>query len=259
VLVAEDNQVNQKVVARMIGQLGHRVDLVANGLEAVEAYGRGGYDLILMDCRMPEMDGFEATRSIRRAEADAGEGRRVPIVALTANALASDRERCRRAGMDDHLAKPVRLDDVRTLIDRWLSAATSPGRGTDRATPLAEAPMPEIPLVDAAVIDDLRLLGEPGLPDPVGELVDLFRADAPSGFDAIVAAAGAGDAAALVRAAHALRGGAASIGVARVAACAASIERHAREGDLEAARVAIVRLDVALAESLVRLAELTAA
>lgn len=118
VLVAEDDKVNQRVVLRMIERMGGQVHLTANGIDAVEASARGGFDLVLMDCQMPEMDGFEATLEIRRREAAAGRPR-LPIIALTANAMPGDREACLGAGMDDYLPKPVRFDDLRAAVARW--------------------------------------------------------------------------------------------------------------------------------------------
>jgi signal transduction histidine kinase/DNA-binding response OmpR family regulator len=117
VLVAEDHAVNQIVVVRMLEKAGHRADLAANGREAVEALARGAYDLVLMDCQMPEMDGFAASRAIRADEA--GTGRHVPIVALTANATQGDREQCLAAGMDDYLAKPITAATLRAALTRW--------------------------------------------------------------------------------------------------------------------------------------------
>src|SRR5439155_10050314 len=115
VLLAEDNFVNQRVAIKMLESLGCEVEVAQNGQKAVEAVAAAHYDVVLMDCQMPELDGFEATRAIRGSEADmaaGGEPRHVPIIAMTANAMAGDRERCIEAGMDGYLTKPVRLDDL---------------------------------------------------------------------------------------------------------------------------------------------------
>ncbi len=115
--MVEDNALNRKVVVTMLKKLGHRADVAANGREALAALDRGGYRLVLMDCQMPEMDGFEATQRIR-ARSDAGA--RIPIVALTANAMEGDRERCLAAGMDGYLPKPVQLDALRVALEAWI-------------------------------------------------------------------------------------------------------------------------------------------
>jgi two-component system sensor histidine kinase/response regulator len=120
--VAEDNRVNQTVITRMLQKLGHRVDVAANGLEAVSALRRIAYDLVFMDCQMPEMDGFGATRAIRAGEA--GTPRRIPIVALTANAMHGDREQCLAAGMDDYIAKPVTKQTLAAALERWGGSTT---------------------------------------------------------------------------------------------------------------------------------------
>ncbi len=118
ILIAEDNAINQKVIERMVQKLGYRVKLVANGRDAIEALSRDNYELIFMDCQMPEMDGFEACREIRKNEG----GTRIPIVAITANAMKGDRERCLAAGMDDYVSKPFKQDDLRVVIERWMPA-----------------------------------------------------------------------------------------------------------------------------------------
>jgi CheY-like chemotaxis protein len=116
ILLAEDNLVNQRVAMAILRKLGLTPELACNGLEASAAALARPFDLILMDCQMPEMDGFEATRLIREREGS----RRVPILAMTANAMAGDRERCLEAGMDDYLAKPIAILDLKDALLRWL-------------------------------------------------------------------------------------------------------------------------------------------
>jgi signal transduction histidine kinase len=120
VLVADDNLTNQELAVEMLRRLGYAADTVANGAEAVEALLSRPYDAVLMDCRMPEMDGYQATAEIRRRE----RGPRTPIIAMTGNAMSSDRDRCLRAGMDDYLAKPVLLKDLEATLTRWVAAAS---------------------------------------------------------------------------------------------------------------------------------------
>jgi two-component system sensor histidine kinase/response regulator len=116
VLVAEDNAVNRLLVRRMFEKLGIRIDLASNGREAVQMATAFVYDIIFMDCSMPELDGYEATAILREQD----RGRRVPIVAITANAMSEDRARCLAAGMDDHLTKPVHIEDIREALKRWV-------------------------------------------------------------------------------------------------------------------------------------------
>jgi len=117
VLLVEDNEVNQKVALAFLTQLGYQADVANDGLEALDAIETGRYDAVLMDCQMPRMDGYEATVEIRRRE---GDGPRIPIVAMTASAMTSDREHCLALGMDDHLAKPVGRDALAAALQRWV-------------------------------------------------------------------------------------------------------------------------------------------
>ncbi len=116
-LVAEDNPVNQVVIRHQLRRLGHDVDVVENGRQALEALGRKRYDLILMDCQMPELDGYETTRCLRQ------EGNPLPVIAFTAQAESWVRGACRAAGMDGHLAKPAAMRELRVMLDAWLPAA----------------------------------------------------------------------------------------------------------------------------------------
>ncbi len=124
VLVAEDNPTNQKVILAQLKQLGCAALAVANGSEVLPALETAPYDLILMDCQMPQMDGFEATRMVRASH---GPIARVPIIAMTANALTADRAKCLEAGMDDYVSKPVKLDVLRRLLISWRGGRMSGG------------------------------------------------------------------------------------------------------------------------------------
>jgi len=125
ILLAEDNQVNQKLATRQLEILGYAADVVMNGREALRALGNQHYTLVLMDCQMPEMDGYEATQAIRALEMETGD--HLPIIAMTANAMQGDRDICIAAGMDDYISKPIRLDDLRSTLARWIPDDTADG------------------------------------------------------------------------------------------------------------------------------------
>jgi CheY-like chemotaxis protein len=136
VLVAEDNPVNQIVAARVLERCGCSADVVATGVEALEALGARSYAAVLMDCQMPEMDGYEATKELRRREQGQ---RRTPVIAMTAHAMTGDRERCLEAGMDDYITKPVRHADLDGALRRWIPAQPQAPADTADAEPTTRA------------------------------------------------------------------------------------------------------------------------
>ncbi len=237
VLVVDDIAINQKVAVRMLESLGHRADVAADGAEAVEAWARVPYDLILMDCRMPVMDGYEATQAIRAAE---GSGRRIPIVAMTASAMTADRQKCLDAGMDDFLSKPVQLSDVRRKVNHWLPR-TSPTTGPAQNAPVAmEDEAERLPILDSDIIAELRSLGE----DFLISLAEVFVAAVPDRLAEIRAAVQSGDTEGLSVSAHALRGSAANMGGARVASVCARLEEAGFAGQLAETGPDLVLLEV---------------
>jgi two-component system sensor histidine kinase/response regulator len=226
ILVVEDNKVNQQVASLMLTKLGHRVDVAANGLEAVTAVQQIPYDVVFMDCQMPELDGYAATERIRQL---VGPRARVPIVAMTANAMAGDREHCLAVGMDDYMSKPL---DQATLIDRlarWggATAAAAPEPGAPEAD--APASDPDAPL-DAQVIALLRGLVAEDSPDLLGELADLFIGELAQRIEGIRNGIQAADPGVVSHWAHSLKGSAGNLGAGRLAALCGQIEHEARQG-----------------------------
>jgi signal transduction histidine kinase/DNA-binding response OmpR family regulator/HPt (histidine-containing phosphotransfer) domain-containing protein len=226
-LLAEDNAVNQRVASLMLEQLGFTVDVVGDGQAAVDAARAGVYDAVLMDCQMPVMDGFEATAAIRRHE---GDGRRLPIIALTASALESDQQRCLDAGMDGHVAKPIRFEALGEALDRFVHAAAAE---PPTAEPPTTEPVPDGGPLDPGIIAQLRELGGPGESDPLAQLHALFITTAPQLARTLRTATAAGDPVVVAAAAHTLKGSAANLGAIRLAAVCARIEECVRANALD--------------------------
>lgn len=235
VLLAEDNAVNQEVALAMLQHAGCRVTSAANGRAAVAQWLEQPFDLVLMDCQMPELDGFDATREIRAAET--GERARVPIVALTANAMEGDRERCLAAGMDDYLAKPFKRSDLVAVLRRWLDLTPRSRAACEersKAPPAKEPRASTVPMpaaFDAAAFQNALPPGM-GLDSPLArKLLRLFVGESAKLLAEVERAAAAADAQALFRAAHSLKSSGASVGASALSSLARELEALARAGE----------------------------
>jgi signal transduction histidine kinase/CheY-like chemotaxis protein/HPt (histidine-containing phosphotransfer) domain-containing protein len=259
VLLAEDNLVNQRVATKLLEQLGCSVDLAVNGRLAVEALRTNQYDVVIMDCQMPVMDGFEATRAIR---IDEGGGRRTPIVAMTANAMAGDRERCIAAGMDGYLTKPVRPDELAAAISQWLPSAEIEAAternvddgaaavpGTLEAAMTLDMPSP----IDRTQLQSLRDVGGPDPDSFIHELVLAFVDEGGDELNQIRAAAETTDPSALLMAAHRLKGSALNLGCTAVAEAAGALEALGRSGTVTGSGPLLDRLSDAFQRTLAAL------
>lgn len=230
-LLAEDNAINRKLALAALGQMGVTPDVAVDGHEALHAARQTRYDVILMDVQMPGMDGLEATRAIRRWEAESGTPR-VRIIALTANALAGDREICLAAGMDDYLPKPVRLEALRSMLQR-VSAATT-------AVP-AVLSLTEPSLCAAA----LHRLADELSPDDAAALALDFLSDLPAQVAAVAESVTLRNAAEARRLAHSLKGTAGIFALQTLQQTAEAVEHAARDADPVAAAAAMVHLESA--------------
>lgn len=223
ILLAEDNPANQKLALYQLSRLGYQVHAVTTGRAAVDAVTQQAatYSLILMDCQMPEMDGFDATRAIRRLEVTSG--RHIPIIAMTANAMQGDRDACLAAGMDDYISKPVSLEDLRVLLERWF--ITEPVQtDTNNEQPAADLPSP----LDAEVLAGLRALQSDDDPDMLRELIDIYITDATSTLQRLRAAVEHNDSESIHRMAHSLKGSSASLGALHLATLCRELELKGR-------------------------------
>jgi len=228
VLVAEDNAVNQRLTAAQLARFGLHADIVANGVEALAAITALPYDLVLMDCQMPEMDGYQATREVRAREATS-QRKRLPIVAMTANAMAGDRELCLAAGMDDYIAKPVRTEALIEALKRFL-----PEGGDEHDTPVPAAPViTESPTKDLLIDPRMlaRLREELGDDATCADMVKIFLSEAPQHLQAVLDCGERPDDDALRRAAHKLKGSSQIMGAQRLTDCCVRIEELVRAGN----------------------------
>ena len=240
VLLVEDNLINQQVALGILQIQGYNVTVVNNGREALDAYAHGAFDLILMDCHMPEMDGFEATREIRELERAAGSGKRVPIVALTANAMAHDREECLNAGMDDHLSKPFSMQTLQDMLDRWIrhpEGKMAPAKSSPAPAAAAAA------VLDRNVLQQLGKVLTNGKPELLTRVINLYLTESPKILHKLRQAARASDAPEIARSAHSLKSSSANVGAKVLSRYCEDIEASARRADTEAARTILAKIE----------------
>ncbi len=224
ILVAEDNIINQLVIVQQLTAMGHDVLAVHNGLEALEALESGGFDLVLMDCQMPELDGYEASRRIREGPE---KNRRIPIVALTAHAMREELDRCLAVGMNDYVTKPFLEEVLRRKLERWLDDAGGPA-GPDDPAAAPEA----LPPLDGARLAELRGLGRAVGRDVLSEIAETFQTQAH--VTEIRSALARGDWPLLKRSAHALKGSSAVLGAMDLSALCGELEQLAPNTGAEA-------------------------
>ncbi|MDE3245269.1 MAG: response regulator, partial [Acidobacteriota bacterium] len=213
ILIADDNPMNQKVARAMVGSLGFECEVVSNGRQAVEALEARGYDLLLLDCNMPGMDGFETTAELRRRNVKDRRGQPLPIIALTASALGGTREKCLAAGMDDFLAKPLRPDAIRAMLAAWLPAPGGLGSAVDTST-----------------LGALQILDPDGSDGWVASLLREYLEDGPKRLQALQRSLDANDAALAVRELHNLKSNSGTVGAHALLALCEELERLAGNG-----------------------------
>lgn len=245
IMLAEDNPINQKVAMKMLSKIGCHADVASDGTEVIEALKLIPYDLILMDCQMPEMDGYEATRRIRQLEQEHRRPR-VHIVAMTAHALQGDREQCIAAGMDDYLSKPVRPADLERVVRQCCAAKQAlPAEVTWAATPSEESPL------DRETLDSIA----EGDPDGARELVELFLEQAEKTMRDLHGAIEAGAAGDVNHLAHKLAGSSAACGATGMMPPLHALEQRGREGVLSDAGNLLAQIEQRLESTRRLLAE----
>ena len=233
ILVVEDNTTNQQLLQYLLSKRGYRVDVASNGQKAVDAFTVGDYDLILMDCQMPMMDGYEATRRIRSMEE--GRDHHVPILAMTANATSEDRDRCLAAGMNDHIAKPIQPGQFVRWLEGWLLRSSADGRELGKSTaPPRPSAEPDASTLDGEVLGILLEDDDPAGRELAQELVEHYMQHAPEAFLGLSNAITSEDWTRAASIAHGLVSSCGTVGAVRFASLLRKVESSAGERDVEA-------------------------
>ena len=235
VLVVEDQPLNREVAIGILASLGLQAQTANDGRQGLEMMQKQHFDVVLMDCEMPVMDGFSATAALRRREPD---GTHIPVVALTADATAAGREACLAAGMDDYLAKPFRREALHAMLARWLGGKTrtEPAEKPKTAAPATVSTPPGEPILDGATLDALRALPRSGQKDMLEHIGELYLSDSRNLIASIEESLGTGNSADLARAAHAWRSYNGNVGALGLARLCRELEDTARQNNFAAAR-----------------------
>jgi CheY-like chemotaxis protein len=244
VLLAEDNRTNQLAAVGMLERLGYQVDVAVNGVDAVAACQKIEYGIVLMDKQMPEMDGLTATREIRKYEEAHGKPP-VSIIALTADAMQGDREKCLAAGMNDYLSKPFKVAKLAELIELWGHSSPSAGPVPEAVAAVVAAPSgDEEDAIDPSVLDEFRGAGgSAGADRFVAKLIAQYLVEATSRMAAVKGAVDRRDAPALRLATHSLKGVSGTVGARKLAALSEELETLARSATFEGTPALVARLD----------------
>lgn len=250
VLLAEDNLINQRVAVAMLRHLGFDVDIVADGAKAVKAAMRTSYQAILMDCQIPGLDGYQATAEIRRLQ---GTSTRTPIIAVTGSASMADEQRCLAAGMDDFLAKPLRLKSLGAALERWAPQGSIASISDELANPAQAGAMGPgcvadsgRAVLDVLVVARLERLGAASGENLMGQLAALFLADADSRIGALRLALAEDDTAEIVRSAHSLTGSSANLGATELSRLCGVLARDGAATDMVGRGALIDRIEAEL-------------
>ncbi len=248
--MVDDHPVTRLVMTAQLAALGYAADAADSGETALAALAGQPYDAVLLDCEMPDLDGYETCRRLRRLEEGNRSLRRTPVIALTAHTGAAERERCLAAGMDGHLGKPWGNEELAALLQRWLEKA---------ADPAAEPMDPMDPIAEAGIIEQrleaLRRLGEKTGQEELGPVIESFLDEGAKDLQAIRQSLSRGDGAALAAAAHSLAGSAGILGAAGLATGCAELEELARREDLLSCEPRLAVLDQAYQEIARRLSQ----
>lgn len=257
ILVVDDDPTNRRVLQGMLGRLGYACSTVDDGAKAVRAVEDGQYDAVLMDCLMPVMDGYDATRAIRGAQLERVQvgARRLPVIAVTALEMQGARDRCLEAGMDDYLTKPVLLASLERVLGRWIggereASAWIAAKGTQ--TPPVEGP------IDVHMLDELLALGEETGPELIADLVREFGNEVPARFPLMRAALAAEDMAAFLRELHFVAGCSSIVGARHVEQLARSVDSRDLPASVAAAMTLVGRLEAAYSTAYACLTDIVA-